>query len=86
MAKDLNLRESFSSRSDEQAADESGQEEEDSNSSSINPSQPKQNLGVTILASKFASSTRNGAQKIKGIDMPKLQKPDEPDFSADPYD
>ncbi|XP_010914081.1 probable cyclic nucleotide-gated ion channel 14 [Elaeis guineensis] len=86
MAMDLNMRESFSFQSDEQAADESGQEEEHSNSSSINPSQPKQNLGVTILASKFAASTRKGVQKIKGIDMPKLQKPDEPDFSADPYD
>ncbi|KAG1326515.1 putative cyclic nucleotide-gated ion channel 5 [Cocos nucifera] len=86
MAVDLNMRESLSSQSDEQAADESGQEEEDSNSSSINPSQPRQNLEVTILASKFAASTRKGVQKIKGIDMPKLQKPDEPDFSADPYD
>ncbi|KAK9697500.1 hypothetical protein RND81_08G041500 [Saponaria officinalis] len=37
-------------------------------------------LAVTILASKFAANTRRGAQKIK------LQKPDEPDFSAHPGD
>lgn len=86
MAKDLSMRESFSSQSDEQATDEPGKEEEDSNSSSTNPSLPTQNLGVMILASKFAASTRKGAQKIKGIDMPKLQKPAEPDFSADPFD
>ncbi|XP_008794413.1 probable cyclic nucleotide-gated ion channel 14 [Phoenix dactylifera] len=86
MARDLSMRESFSSQSDEQAADEAGKEEEDSNSSSTNPSLLKQNLEVMILASKFAASTRKGAQKIKGIDMPKLQKPDEPDFSAHPYE
>ncbi|KAL2939775.1 Cyclic nucleotide-gated ion channel 17 [Bienertia sinuspersici] len=33
-------------------------------------------LAVTLLASKFAANTRRGAQKIK------LQKPEEPDFSA----
>ncbi|XP_021755351.1 cyclic nucleotide-gated ion channel 17-like [Chenopodium quinoa] len=33
-------------------------------------------LKVTFLASKFAANTRRGAQKIK------LQKPEEPDFSA----
>ncbi|XP_010929224.1 probable cyclic nucleotide-gated ion channel 14 isoform X2 [Elaeis guineensis] len=86
LAKDLSMTESFSSQSDEQATDETGKEEEDSNSSSTNPSLPTQNLGVMILASKFAASTRKGAQKIKGIDMPKLQKPAEPDFSADPFD
>ncbi|XP_022146740.1 probable cyclic nucleotide-gated ion channel 16 isoform X2 [Momordica charantia] len=49
-----------------------------------------QNLGVTMLASKFAATTRKGiAQKLSGLDsdatslkMPKLFKPDEPDFSA----
>ncbi|KAK6944274.1 hypothetical protein RJ641_025376 [Dillenia turbinata] len=37
-----------------------------------------------ITASRFAASTRRGIQKIKGVEMPKLQKPDEPDFSAEP--
>ncbi|CAL9175440.1 probable cyclic nucleotide-gated ion channel 14 [Musa acuminata AAA Group] len=86
MAKDLSMMESFNSRTDEQAADESGQEEDEVGTYSTSTSQPKQNLGVTILASKFAATTRKGAQKIKGIDMPKLQKPDEPDFSSETYD
>ncbi|XP_073010438.1 cyclic nucleotide-gated ion channel 17-like [Typha latifolia] len=81
MAKDLSLRESFNSRSDE-----SGQDEEENGNTSMSASHPIQNLGVTILASRFAANTRKGAQKIKGMDMPKLQKPDEPDFSADPCD
>ncbi|KAK9090479.1 hypothetical protein Sjap_023656 [Stephania japonica] len=50
-----------------------------------------QHLGATILASRFAANTRRGiGQKVKGVDaddprlkMPKLFKPDEPDFSAD---
>lgn len=44
----------------------------------------KQNLGVTILASRFAANTRRGAQKIRHDQLPKLQKPEEPDFSAEP--
>ncbi|KAH8481959.1 hypothetical protein H0E87_029423 [Populus deltoides] len=48
-----------------------------------NPSQAKLNLGVTILASRFAANTRRGAQKIKDVEMPKLPKPEEPDFSSD---
>ncbi|KAF8378308.1 hypothetical protein HHK36_029647 [Tetracentron sinense] len=50
-----------------------------------------QHLGATILASRFAANTRKGVnQKIKVVDpaasslkMPKLFKPEEPDFSAD---
>ncbi|KAF8392950.1 hypothetical protein HHK36_021190 [Tetracentron sinense] len=85
MAKDLSVHESFSM--DEQAADETGQEEEEDHAtSSENPSQAKQNLGVTILASRFAANTRRGAQKIKRVEMPKLQKPEEPDFSTEPDD
>lgn len=63
----------------------SGPETEDS-FVSRNPSQTKLNLGVTILASRFAANTRRGAQKIKDVEMPKLQKPEEPDFSSEPYD
>ncbi|XP_017618520.1 probable cyclic nucleotide-gated ion channel 14 [Gossypium arboreum] len=46
----------------------------------------KLNLGVTILASKFAANTRRGAQRMKDVEMPKLQKPLDPDFSAEPDD
>ncbi|KAH7674872.1 Potassium channel voltage-dependent EAG/ELK/ERG protein [Dioscorea alata] len=85
LAKDLSMRESFNSRTEEQAGDESYHEEHFAPRTE-NVSQPKQNLNVTILASKFAANTRKGAQKLKVNDLPKLQKPDEPDFSADPYD
>lgn len=41
-----------------------------------------QNLGATVLASKFAANTKKG--KIQGSDpVPQLFKPDEPDFSLD---
>ncbi|KAE9467378.1 hypothetical protein C3L33_00725, partial [Rhododendron williamsianum] len=50
-------------------------------------------LGATFLASKFAANTRKGVAAQKGtsvvetgksgLEMPKLFKPDEPDFSAD---
>ncbi|KAL3526434.1 hypothetical protein ACH5RR_011090 [Cinchona calisaya] len=50
-----------------------------------------QHLGATILASKFAANTRRGViQKVlvtdtssSSLKMPKLFKPDEPDFSVD---
>ncbi|XP_010268357.1 PREDICTED: probable cyclic nucleotide-gated ion channel 14 [Nelumbo nucifera] len=84
MAKDLAMQESFSYPADEHAPDEARQEEEESVASSGNPSQIKQNLGVTILASRFAANTRRrGAQKVKAVEMPKLQKPEEPDFSTE---
>ena len=92
MAKDLTMRQlslsaSFaSSVSDGQAPDESGHIEDGRSSSAANTSQQTKHLGAMMLASKFAASTRMGAQKIKGIDMPKLRKPDEPDFSAETYD
>ncbi|KAI8032876.1 Cyclic nucleotide-gated ion channel 18 [Camellia lanceoleosa] len=48
-----------------------------------------QHLGATILASKFAANTRRGVnQKVQLVEptaslkMPKLFKPDEPDFSV----
>ncbi|MCD7453076.1 hypothetical protein HAX54_019508 [Datura stramonium] len=53
------------------------------------PESSIQHLGATILASRFAANTRRG--KVARVDpgesslpMPKLFKPDEPDFSADP--
>lgn len=86
MAKDLMAMESFVL--DETVADETDQEDEpeDNSPGSSNPSQAKSNLGVTILASRFAANTRRGAQKLKGVGLSKLQKPEEPDFSAEPDD
>ncbi|CAA2980072.1 probable cyclic nucleotide-gated ion channel 14 [Olea europaea subsp. europaea] len=86
LAKDLSMRESFSYFPDKQLSDENGQEEDDKKSTAPNSSQVKQHLGVTILASRFAANTRRGAQKLKDVELLKLQKPEEPDFSADPDD
>ncbi|CAL5421840.1 unnamed protein product [Camellia sinensis] len=91
MAKNLSMRESFSFASDERLADETEREDEEKDdnapsSSSTTSSQAKQNLGVTILASRFAANTRRGIQKMKDVELPKLQKPEEPDFSAEPND
>lgn len=42
------------------------------------------NLGATVLASKFAANTRRANNKIQDINpVPQLFKPDEPDFSLD---
>lgn len=84
IAKDLSLRESFAL--DERVAYETAQEqeeEEEHHSVGSNSSQAKMNLGVTLLASRFAANTRRGAQKIKD-EMPRLPKPAEPDFSTEP--
>lgn len=81
MAKNLGTMEYFLYAPDEQVAGETEQEEEEHRTTTS--SQSKQNLNVTILASMFAANTRKGAQKIKDVQMPRLQKPDEPDFSAD---
>lgn len=76
MARDL-LRES--SATDEKETCETEQEKEEL------PSMAKMNLGVTILASRFAANTRRGVQRLKD-EMPKLRKPEEPDFSTEPDD
>ncbi|XP_074269227.1 cyclic nucleotide-gated ion channel 17-like [Silene latifolia] len=70
-AKSLSSLNSFASEGD----DEESKEE----SEPVTP-RAKSKLAVTLLASKFAANTRRGAQKIK------LQKPEEPDFSAEPDD
>lgn len=73
ITKCLSSLESFTSERDD---DETREEEEP-----LCPTpRAKSTLAVTLLASKFAANTRRGAQKIK------LQKPEEPDFSADPDD
>ncbi|KAI7746326.1 hypothetical protein M8C21_030577 [Ambrosia artemisiifolia] len=53
---------------------------DDASSYNANP------LNVTILASRFATNTRRGILKTKDVELIKLQKPEEPDFSADPED
>lgn len=84
MANDQKLQESFSFASEEHVVVGTAREDEEVDSPSANSSQAQQNLGVMILASRFAANTRKGALKIKSVDMPKLQKPEEPDFSAEP--
>lgn len=85
MTKNLSMLESFSYSPDEQVANETEEDEEVHTPSSYGM-QAKQNLGVTILASRFAANTRRGAQKSKGVQLTTLQKPEEPDFSMEPED
>lgn len=59
-----------------------GQETDQHDDASYNPNP----LNVTILASRFATNTRRGILKTKDVELIKLQKPEEPDFSADPED
>jgi cyclic nucleotide gated channel len=83
MENNLTMLESFALNEGEATGLE--QEDRAPFSDSLNPSQAKLNLGVTILAPRFAANTRRGAQKNKDLDMPKLPKPEEPNFSADTY-
>lgn len=50
------------------------------------PSNVKSKLGWKILASRLTESTRRGVQRIEDVNLPKLPKPEEPDFSAKPVD
>ncbi|XP_059636984.1 cyclic nucleotide-gated ion channel 17-like [Cornus florida] len=90
IAKDFKTMESFALDDtfalDDKVATESSQEEEQEHYHVGSSQQTKMNLGVTILASRFATSTRRGVQKTKGMGLPKLQKPEEPDFSAETDD
>ncbi|XP_076916791.1 cyclic nucleotide-gated ion channel 17-like [Bidens hawaiensis] len=80
MARNLSTMESFVDHNDEGQDEEDVQEQLQGQSQDDDPtSQVKSNLGVTILASRFAANTRRGiAQRAK------LLKPEEPDFSVDP--
>lgn len=60
--------------------------DKDQFSACSNPTEEKLSLGVTILASRFAANTRRGIQRMKDTQIPKLQKPEEPDFSGPGYD
>lgn len=97
MTKKLALRESLSyvdsieqdNEYDIELAEESYDDDSDSNMSSGDYTNKTQHLGATILASKFAANTRRGVNqkgqtsKPSSLKMPKLFKPDEPDFSMD---
>lgn len=84
MAKDLSMRESFSLSPDMELPVETVENKDQEESA--NNFQSKQQLGVTVLASRFAANARKGAQKIKDVELPKLPKPEEPDFSAEADD
>lgn len=98
LAKELASQESFYytklydeeiDHSDEETIALKGYDESDGLNSAID-----NHLGATILASRFAANTRKGVnQKVNLVEpaasslkMPKLFKPDEPDFSAYPED
>lgn len=81
IAKELYALESFSTCH----VEEQDQEQGDSPVSS-GSSKAKMNLGVTILASRFAANTRKGIQKMRDGGLPKLRKPDEPNFSVEADD
>lgn len=81
MAKSLARMESFAT--DENREVEMG---EDLTADSQARSPIRSDLRVAILASRFAANTRRGIQKIKDEGLPKLAKPDEPDFSVEADD
>ncbi|KAK4393017.1 Cyclic nucleotide-gated ion channel 18 [Sesamum angolense] len=90
LAKKLILEENYDEDDDGYYSDEQDgaySDEETGDGTSVDS--PAQNLSTTILASRFAANTRRGAlQRIAGaqpssLKMPKLLKPDEPDFSGE---
>ncbi|XAR51847.1 hypothetical protein NMG60_11006608 [Bertholletia excelsa] len=96
LAKELSLQEGFEyipindqeSNCSDEVDDEDYDFESGESSPLIDNDNNSQHLGATLLASKFAANTRRGAgQKVQVVDpasslkMPKLFKPDEPDFS-----
>ncbi|KAL0331981.1 UNVERIFIED_CONTAM: Cyclic nucleotide-gated ion channel 18 [Sesamum calycinum] len=90
LAKKLILEENYDEDDDGYYSDEQDgaySDEETGDGTSVDS--PAQNLSTTILASRFAANTRRGAlQRITGaqpssLKMPKLLKPDEPDFSGE---
>lgn len=88
MARELARRESFNYMQISQRVTDG---EDDGNNESLSEGNA-QCLGATILASRFAANTRRGVnQKVQLVDpvassslkMPRMFKPDEPDFSLD---
>lgn len=97
MAKELTMQESFyylqiAGKEDDYVGELAGgdYENESGETPSGDDASNGQNLGATILASKFAANTKRGAnQKVQpagptstSLKMPKMFKPDEPDFSS----
>lgn len=80
IAKDLSTQVSFTSRSDEH------DEMDGCDSSFDDHLHTSTSLGATLLASKFAATARKGAQRSKLIEMAKLQKPAEHDYSFDSFE
>ncbi|CAI0376510.1 unnamed protein product [Linum tenue] len=50
------------------------------------PSEPEQSVAVKRLALRFVANTRRGNLRVKDVQMPKLVKPQEPDFSREGRD
>ncbi|KAI3828503.1 hypothetical protein L1987_02604 [Smallanthus sonchifolius] len=63
---------------------ESSYRHDDDGGHEIEQHDDSNSLNVTILASRFAKNTRRGILKTKDVEMIRLQKPEEPDFSTDP--
>lgn len=87
MSQSLSSRESFSSSFTESTSF-SHYENVDQNSNNGGTgeasSQAIQQLGVTLLAKRFAGNARKGAQRGRDIELPKMMKPQDPDFFAEP--
>ncbi|KAK9682975.1 hypothetical protein RND81_10G110300 [Saponaria officinalis] len=94
MAISLSLRESFSESfieshsppQSENADSETNQVAADDSAQTSTSSQAAPNLGVTILAKRFAMNTRKGAQRSRDVDLPKMMKPQDPDFFVEATD
>ncbi|XP_024031392.1 cyclic nucleotide-gated ion channel 18 [Morus notabilis] len=97
MAKELTMQESFyysqiSGKEDDYVGELAGGDYENECGETLSGDDASngRNLGATILASKFAANTKRGAnQKVRragptstSLKMPKMFKPDEPDFSS----
>ncbi|XP_073296119.1 cyclic nucleotide-gated ion channel 18 [Primulina huaijiensis] len=92
LAKELALQESFYYMSNYSSDQDGDSDNGSADNSSVDTPSSARHLGATILASKFAANTKRGAgaQKVQIADpassslkMPKLFKPDEPDFFED---
>ncbi|KAJ4868222.1 putative cyclic nucleotide-gated ion channel 17 [Raphanus sativus] len=70
-----------SNQSDEEKEVEVGGEEEEEECVGSSP-KTKMNIGVMVLASRFAANTRRGI----AAQRPRFKKPEDPDFSAEPDD
>ncbi|XP_021762125.1 probable cyclic nucleotide-gated ion channel 14 [Chenopodium quinoa] len=93
LAQSLSSRESFSgsltasssfSQYDNVEFESQEQAPDDNSGETATPSQAIQQLGVTLLAKRFAGNARKGAQRNRDIDLPKMMKPQDPDFFSEP--